>query len=260
MKFNDIFRTGAVLVIVFIIGLFGLLFLVNFLSGKGTPDSAEEAKENIPESQQLEKKTIINNQGKEVEVYVVSEDRIPETNEARLEAPALALLPTHLPESYSPDPQNNELPSELVKSLNNTVIRFLESYETFNVERTVYAEANGKPDPYQESVKPFLSDYESNDILQREEMGDIEGVCPFATAKCVSNSTWLGGNTPEIIEYEDGTAYVTVTGVVQYSSTNTSDPLNGRTGYREYALILSYNGTDWKVDRVVAETGDQANL
>lgn len=255
MKLNDKITTVVILFVMFVVSLLGLYLLVVFLSkdDSGSLGGASKTKES-----NLEVNKTIGSDGQPVTTIVMPSDRIPESAEDRESAPPLALLPSHMPSSSLEE--DTEVPISSRDDIRQITLDFLKNYETFDPDRSWYAEAHKTPDPYTRYLDPYVYPGQLDVIVRREESDDLDGVCPQTEADCVNSSFWTGGNNPVIRDYDSDNAYVTVSGAVRYGSTYPGDPLKGKTSFREYGILLKKDDSKWKVFRVVAETGEEISI
>jgi len=238
MKANEFITSVLVLLIIFIVGLFALLLVINFVSGQDEKN-AEEMSKSIPK---------------------ISASDIPKDPIEREDIEWYKLLPSRQTNNFGSGGLNRTLSSSELDKLNIFISEFLRNYETFDPDRAFFAENNGRENPYKTFLRPFLSPDSVEEIISRSESFDLRGVCPFAESRCSNGSTWLGVSAPSVKILKDGAAYITVTGLVRYTSSDQFNSLKGKTGIREYAILLRDVDGRWKITRVVAETGDEVSL
>lgn len=185
--------------------------------------------------------------------FVVPAYRVPKNFKARADAPAISLLPEHLPYqtgSVSPSPP-------VTKAIARGVGGFLSHWDTFDpaaLDRG--SRSSNRISAYKLGLQRWTAPQDLGAILARSDSSDPTGVCP--APGCTTGSKWMGsGNLQSamtIVAYDGDQAYVTLYGAVRYTGDPQFDPLAGSIYFRSYALLLAQAHGRWLVTRAVAET------
>jgi len=191
---------------------------------------------------------------------VLPPDRVPHNFSELQSAPAISLLPEHLPVVLS----DASVPAPARKQISSSVDAFLQTWETFNSSigagaKNLRKHGVGSPDQYQVKLSRLVVPSSLDDIIARVDSSDPAGVC----LNCGTGSSWVPtslGPSLEIHDYNGYQAYVTVDGIVQYTGDPQSNSLAGTDYYRSYGLLLQKSGQKWLVERAGAETLGEAQL
>ena len=172
--------------------------------------------------------------------YLVPESRVPETFDERMEAAALSLLPSRVPELENTSPP--AIPPAEERAITRASVRFLKSWESF---------AAADPDSYTNNLTPLTaSDYRS-EILDRVDSTEPAEVCPGND--CLLGSTMIDDAPPvQIIDWNGSEAFVVGSGFVAYSL-NRLSRYSGQFWSRSYGLLLQKEDQRWVVSRAAAE-------
>lgn len=238
MKINEIITTFLLLLLLVFIGLVVLFFVFGAIGNEDIVPSQQE-------SQKREK--------------ITSPSQLA-TPEQREKVFWLELLPSNQVDSIRQENINNKINEVDLTELTNFTNEFLRRFETFDPERTSYAVNNNKPDFYASQLLDYMVPGQQSNVISREESSDLAGVCPFIDKPCDTASTWVGGSSPKVKSLDPGGAYITTTGLVQFSSTDEYNYLNGKTFLREYGILLQNYRGQWRISRVTAKTLEEVVL
>lgn len=185
--------------------------------------------------------------------WVLPSSQVPDDAEGLMVGPALALIPARREDSPSDSGQVSGKDRAMIA---NSISGFLGEWETFNPNRIQVASLKGRPNPYKERLRGYVTFDSLNEIASRDDASDPPGVCIY----CYAGLTWVGAGDIEssmkISDHEGSRAYAAVSGIVKY--TPVPGALNPRSSQhiaRSYGLIMKKESNRWLVERAATDEG-----